>query len=261
MRKRAALATRDGERQCRRARAGRRQAGQLILQPVSDTGAGGLSPVDDLVDLEQVVRIAVALAPAPRRRTATRSADSGRRGRRPRSACSAISGGSSSPASAFAIFDRLERLRLRRRRARRSRPRHSRTRCARSAPCRRCACVIVGDELRRRAARRAGSSTIPSPTCRSAPRAAGLRAAPAPAARRRDGTSCRGRTAPPASGVHHVVALHQEHDDVRVRRLRLDEIGGEIGRAERRQVAADTRAAERLAGSSTSPACSVWPKA
>ena len=45
--------------------------------------------------------------------------------------------------------------------------------------------------------------------------------------------------------VEHVVAREQEEDDVGVRRLRLDEIGREVDGAERGEIAADSRAAER----------------
>src|SRR5487761_2069769 len=44
--------------------------------------------------------------------------------------------------------------------------------------------------------------------------------------------------------VHLVVALNQEDDDVGLRRLGLDQVGGEVGGAERRQIAADAGAAE-----------------
>ena len=60
--------------------------------------------------------------------------------------------------------------------------------------------------------------------------------------------------------VHLVVALDQEDDDVRLCRLGLDQVGREIGGAERRQVAADPRAAEFFAAL-ISPHSSVWPKA
>ncbi len=44
--------------------------------------------------------------------------------------------------------------------------------------------------------------------------------------------------------VHHVGALRQHQDDVRVGGLRLDEVGGEIRGAERRELVAGHRAAE-----------------
>src|SRR5487761_979575 len=44
--------------------------------------------------------------------------------------------------------------------------------------------------------------------------------------------------------VHLVVALNQEDDAVGLRRLGLDQVGGEVGGAERRQIAADAGAAE-----------------
>ena len=46
--------------------------------------------------------------------------------------------------------------------------------------------------------------------------------------------------------VHHVVALHQHEQHVRVRRPRLDEVGGEVGDAERGKLVAGHRAAELL---------------
>ena len=46
--------------------------------------------------------------------------------------------------------------------------------------------------------------------------------------------------------IDHVLAGEQKDDDVRTRRLRLDQVGREIGGAERRQRSADLGAAELL---------------
>ena len=60
--------------------------------------------------------------------------------------------------------------------------------------------------------------------------------------------------------VDRVIAGLQEDDDVRLRRLRLDQVGGVIGGAERGQIAAELGAAE-LGRRLFQAACSVWPKA
>ena len=48
--------------------------------------------------------------------------------------------------------------------------------------------------------------------------------------------------------VRHVVPAYQEHDDVGVRRLRLDEIGRVVGGAERNEIAARSRSPQRGRG-------------